>query len=117
MKSLKTFSRILNHPLWLITLVLLTISYYGTQPEGKEGAGCNPCGSGLVGGKPGSSQRHYRRSNSMKRHSMSWRDFIFNLILTLVMIAGFVYAAREGMLSAIAHMDEIQAHVERRAGR
>ena len=53
----------------------------------------------------------------MKRHSMSWRDFIFNLILTLVMIAGFVYAAREGMLSAIAHMDEIQAHVERRAGR
>ena len=45
----------------------------------------------------------------MNRHNMSWRDFIFNLILTLVMIAGFVYAAREGMLSAIKTVDAREA--------
>jgi hypothetical protein len=48
---------------------------------------------------------------------MTFRSFIYNLILIAAMILGCAYAAREGMLSAIAHMDEIQAHVERRAGR
>ena len=48
---------------------------------------------------------------------MTLKDFILNLILIVAMILGCAYAAREGMLSAIAHMDEIQAHVERRAGR
>jgi len=46
---------------------------------------------------------------NMNRHNMSWRDFIFNLILTLVIIAGFVYAAREGMLSAIKTVDAREA--------
>ena len=48
---------------------------------------------------------------------MTFKDFILNLILIAAMVLGCVYAAREGMLSALAHMDEIQAHVERRAGR
>ena len=57
----------------------------------------------------------------MRNPEMTFRSFIYNLILNLILIAamilGCAYAAREGMLSAIAHMDEIQAHVERRAGR
>lgn len=40
---------------------------------------------------------------------MTFRSFLYNLILTLVMFAGFVFASYLGMEAAIKHMDAQEA--------
>jgi len=45
----------------------------------------------------------------MRNPEMSFRSFVYNLILTLLLIVGFVAASYLGMEAAIKHLDAQEA--------